>query len=140
MLFILSLKNIYLENYSQFAFYCSMNWKRSCFLWRPWAVTYHCRWGLFSQTSLLVMIYNTSFYLNPGVANTSYMATTKNHLSVVYNPICESVDHSCSLRYHFSMINRSYRKLFHCILQNLWVAVEIIAHWTTTYICALQEV
>lgn len=117
-----------------------MNWKRSCFLWRLWAVTYHCRRELFSQTHHLVMIYNTPFYLNPGVANTSYKATTKNHLSIVYNHICESLDHSCSLQYHFSVINRPYSEFFQCILQNLWVAAEIIAHRDSTYICALQKV
>lgn len=62
---------------------------------------------LFSQTSLLVMIDNIPFYLNPGVANTSYTVTAKDHLSVVYNHICESLDHSCSLQYHFSVINGS---------------------------------
>lgn len=140
MLFIIFLKKKNLENYSWFGFYCNMNWKRSCFLWSLWAVTYHCRRELFSQTSLLVMIYNTPFYLNPGVANTSYITTTKNHLSAVYSCICDSLDHSCSLQYHFSVINRTYSKFFHCCLQNLWVAVEIIARWDSTYICALQKV
>lgn len=95
-----------LENYSWLAFYCSVNSKRSCFLWRLRAVTYHCRWELFSLSCLLVMIYNTPFYLNPGVAGTFCVATTKNRMSVIYNHISESLDHSHSLQYHFSVINR----------------------------------
>lgn len=129
-----------LESYSWLAFYCSVSSKRSCFLWRLWAVTYHCSWELFSLSCLLVMIYNTPFYLNPGVAGTFYVATTKNHMSVIYNHISESLDHSCSLQYHFSVINRSDSMLFHCISQNLWVAAEIITCSDTTYIRALQEV
>lgn len=111
-----------------------MSWKRSCFLWKLRAVAYHCTRGLFSHPSLLVMIYNTPFYLNPGVANTSYTAR------VVYSHICESLDHCCSLQDHFSVINRSYNKLFHCIFQNLWAAVEIVAGGGSTYIGALQKV
>lgn len=132
--------NHQLANYGWFGFYCSMSWKRSRFLWKLRAVAYHCTRELFSHTSLLVMIYNAPFYLNPGVANPSYTARTALICHVVYSHICESLDHSCSLQDHFSVINRSYSKLFHCISQNLWAAGEIIAREGSTYICALQKV
>lgn len=59
---------------------------------------------------------------------------------MVYSHICESLGHSYSLQDHFSVINRFYSKLFHCILQNLWAAVEIVAGEGSTYIRALQKV
>lgn len=127
-----------LEECSWFGFYCSMNWKRSCYLWRLRAVTYHCRRELFSQTSLLFMIYITPFYLNPGVASSS-MPATKNHLSVVYNHTCESLDHSYSLQYHFSVINRYSSKFFHCILQNLWLLQKLL-RVETVYFCITERV